>query len=132
MRGSLDRLSFCWSTVMSSMSTSCSMTSSRRPGSDPSSWTTFARITSRPLGSSARNLEAVASVKEDLHMYQEIMSRPASPGNRATGSQRDPRKKRQHEESPCKDPPKKPRPTWDSKQKQWDDKQKAAWQRWSK
>ena len=70
--------------------------------------------------------EAVASVKEDLHMYQEIMSRPASPGNRATGSQRDPRKKRQHEESPCKDPPKKPRPTWDSKQKQWDDKQKAT------
>ena len=29
--------------------------------------------------------EAVASVKEDLRMYQEIMSRPASPGNRATG-----------------------------------------------
>ena len=76
--------------------------------------------------------EAVASVKEDLHLYQDRMSRPSAPGGRTSGGQGNPNKKRKNEESPRKEDDKNSRPGWDPKNQSWDARQRADWHRWKK
>ncbi|CAE6912109.1 unnamed protein product [Symbiodinium sp. CCMP2592] len=80
--------------------------------------------------------EAVTTVREDLHLYQEVMSRPVQTGGKQQTSPGNPNKKRKpHEDSPRKEDDRRKRQAWEGQQQQsqqWAAKQNQDWRKWRK
>ena len=89
----------------------------------------------RELRASRTFAESVAAVKDDLHLYQEVMNRPPPAGGKQLGSPGNPSKKRkQHEDGPRKEEDRRKRTAWEpqSQSQQWAAKQGQDWRKWRK
>ncbi|CAE7917890.1 unnamed protein product, partial [Symbiodinium sp. KB8] len=87
----------------------------------------------RELRSGRTFSEAVAAVREDLHLFQEVMSRPPPASGKASGGKGDPHKKRkQYDESPKKDEDKRKRQAWEASQQSWSGQKQQDWAKWPK
>ena len=87
----------------------------------------------RELRSGRTFSEAVAAVREDLHLFQEVMSRPPPASGKASGGKGDPNKKRkQYDESPKKDEDRRKRQAWEASQQSWSGQKQQDWAKWPK
>ena len=80
-----------------------------------------------------RTFSEAAAVREDLHLFQEVMSRPPPASGKASGGKGDPNKKRkQYDESPKKDEEKRKRQAWEASQQSWSGQKQQDWAKWPK
>ena len=86
----------------------------------------------RELRSGRTFAESVAAVREDLHLFQEVMSRPAPSPGKSSGAKGEGKKRKPTEESPRKADDNRKRQAWESQQQAWGTSKQQDWSKWPK